>query len=52
MKLTYNNANIGYDLMERDAYWYQIQMGAGDSYDAFSRYETYRKLTSFIKLPY
>lgn len=52
MKRYSNNATIGYNLMERDAYWYQIQIGAGDTYDAYSRYETYRKLTSFVKLPY
>ena len=52
MKRYSNNATIGYNLMERDAYWYQIQIGAGDTYDAYSRYESYRKLTSFVKLPY
>lgn len=52
MKRYSNNATIGYNLMERDAYWYQIQIGAGDTYEAYSRYETYRKLTSFVKLPY
>jgi hypothetical protein len=38
--------------MERDAYWYQIQIGAGDTFDAYSRYESYRKQTSYVKLPY
>lgn len=44
-----NSANW---LLERDAYWYQIQMGAGQYYDGYSRYEFYRNLTSKIKLPY
>jgi hypothetical protein len=41
-----------WDIMERDAYWYQIQVGAGDSYEGYYRYESYRKLTSYVKLPY
>lgn len=40
-----------WDIMERDAYWYQIQIGAGDTFDAYPRYESYRKLTSYVKLP-
>lgn len=41
-----------WDIMERDAYWYQIQIGAGDTFEANLRYELYRKLTSYVKLPY
>jgi hypothetical protein len=41
-----------WNIMERDAYWYQIQVGAGDSFEAYSRYESYRKQTSYVKLPY
>ncbi|MEZ0006274.1 hypothetical protein ABH942_001637 [Flavobacterium sp. 28YEA47A] len=40
------------DLMERDAYWFQIQMGAGSFFEAYSRYEDFRKKTGYIKLPY
>jgi RHS repeat-associated protein len=35
--------------MERDAYWYQIQMGGGEAYDAYNRYEHYRRLTPNYK---
>lgn len=41
-----------WDLMERDAYWYQIQKGAGGYFEGYSRYEDYRLKTSYVKLPY
>jgi hypothetical protein len=31
--------------MERDAYWFQIQMGAGSFFDGYSNYAFYRSLT-------
>lgn len=33
---------------ERDAYWFQIKMGAGSYFDAYSRYSYYSSLTKGI----
>lgn len=33
---------------ERDAYWFQIKMGAGSFFEGFSRYSYYRDLTKSI----
>ena len=30
---------------ERDAYWFQIKMGAGSFFEGYSRYIDYRNLT-------
>jgi hypothetical protein len=40
------------NLKERDAYWYQIQMGAGDYNEGYYRYNSFQKLTNYIKIPY
>lgn len=34
-----------YDYAERDAYWFQIMMGGGDTLEGYMRYEAYRKIT-------
>lgn len=52
MKMYENNATIPYRLMERDAYWYQIQIGGGSFYDAYHRFNFYSGLTRSTKLPY
>lgn len=41
-----------WNIMERDAYWFQIQMGAGEYFEGYSRYRKNRILTSYVKLPY
>lgn len=41
-----------YDLSERDAYWYQIQIGGGRYYDGINRYYYFKNLTTNIKAPY
>lgn len=35
------------NLMERDAYWFQIKVGGGSYYDGYYRYEFHKSLTSF-----
>lgn len=46
--ITFGWQNV-YNYMERDAYWFQIKMGAGSFFEGYSRYADYRLITLDIK---
>lgn len=44
--------STAYNLAERDAYWYQIQIGGGEYYKGYYRYNYYKNLTNHVQVPY